>query len=256
MPNYQIAIPSYKRASLCNNKTLAFLQREGIDKQRIHVFVADDEYDEYLATLHNDRYNKLLIGAVGLVGQREKIEEYFAKDECILFLDDDLEGINMELSCFYGVSLNEFILAGFAECRSSGANIWGVYPVNNNFFMETRPDVNYNLSYICGNFYGLINRKLPELRLTITRENGNKEDVERTLLYWKTDNKLVRFERVSTKTKYYGTDGGGLGKFNDRLKHMAEATDRLLAIYGDYGKKYVRKNGMTEFKFSGQPTQR
>jgi hypothetical protein len=79
--------------------------------------------------------------------------------------------------------------------------------------------------------------------------NGNKEDVERTLRYWKNDGIILRFERITTKTKYYGADGGGLGKFNDRLEPMRLATDALIGEFADCGSKYTKKNGMTEFKF-------
>ena len=88
------------------------------------------------------------------------------------------------------------------------------------------------------------------LRTTTTiPTNGNKEDVERTLRYWRNDGIIVRFDRITTKTKYYGTDGGGLGKFNDRVEPMRIATEMLLKEFPDLGTKYVKNNGMTEFKF-------
>lgn len=104
------------------------------------------------------------------------------------------------------------------------------------------------LNMIVGAFYGFINRPhCDELKLTLTELNAGKEDVERTIKYFIKDGIVLRFNKVGFKTKYYGTDGGGLGKFKDRLKPMADACAVLQQNYDSYGKIKTRKNGMTEF---------
>jgi hypothetical protein len=104
-----------------------------------------------------------------------------------------------------------------------------------------------------GAFYGIINRPhLDALKLTITKENGQKEDVERTLKYFINDGIVLRFNRVGFVTKYYGKSGG-LGTFDDRLKPMLEASQKLLAKYGDYGSISTKTTGMTEFKLRKIP---
>ena len=63
MSNYVIAIPSYKRANYCNNKTLTTLYNNNIDNNKIYVYVADkEEYDIYLNILDKRFYNKIIIG--------------------------------------------------------------------------------------------------------------------------------------------------------------------------------------------------
>ena len=41
--DYKIAIPSYKRAVTIQNKTLKLLNEHNIDKNKITIFVADEE---------------------------------------------------------------------------------------------------------------------------------------------------------------------------------------------------------------------
>ena len=52
--SYIIAIPSYKRASQLQNRTLTTLFNAGISKDKINVFVIEEEKQEYLETLNKD----------------------------------------------------------------------------------------------------------------------------------------------------------------------------------------------------------
>jgi hypothetical protein len=104
-----------------------------------------------------------------------------------------------------------------------------------------------HLTYIVGAFYGIINRpKLKSIQLEITKENGQKEDVERTIKYYIQDGKVLRFNKIGFTTKYYGKEGG-LGTFEARLVPMKEASERLLKEYPEFGKVTTRPSGMTEF---------
>ena len=61
--DYVVCIPSYKRAEVCKDKTLAMLHKHKIDPKRIYVYVANKEdYDLYEKTLDKNTYNKLVIG--------------------------------------------------------------------------------------------------------------------------------------------------------------------------------------------------
>ena len=48
---YVIAIPSYHRATICNEKTLAMLSKHHISKDRIYVYVVKEELELYQKTL-------------------------------------------------------------------------------------------------------------------------------------------------------------------------------------------------------------
>lgn len=249
MTDYVICIPSYKRSIVCNERTLRMLHDNKITASRIHVYVANQEdYDIYLKTLDKSLYNKLVIGVKGLVPQREFIMNQWTTGKHIVFFDDDVERIDLSLSPkFKNHSLDYFFRYAFDECKTHGSYIWGVYAVFNPFFRKPKKEMTTGLNYIVGAFYGIINRpNLDAIQLTITKENGQKEDVERTLKYFLHDGIVLRFNKVGFVTKYYGKEGG-LGQFEERIKPMTEASNKLNKQYGDYGYIKKRGNGMVEF---------
>ena len=255
MLDYVVCIPSYKRAETCNEKTLKMLKNNNISASKIYVYVAnDEEYKEYLKVLDKKLYNKLVVGIKGLVPQRQFIMEQWKEGEHIVFFDDDVQSVDLKISkLFKGKTLDYFFKYAFKECVANKSSIWGVYPVYNPFFREARDETSTCLNYIVGAFYGIINRpKLKSIQLSITKENGQKEDVERTIKYFIEDGIVLRFNRVGFITKYYGKSGG-LGTFEDRLKPMLEASNRLKAAYPDYGNISTKKTGMTEFKLKKIP---
>lgn len=247
--DYVICIPSYKRANFCNEKTLTTLHKHKIDPNKIYVYVANKEdYDIYKETLDIKLYNKLVIGKKGLVPQRQFIMEQWPTNKHIVFFDDDVESIDLSLSpLFKKHNLDYFIKHAFDECVKNDSYIWGVYAVFNPFFRKTKSEMSTDLKYIVGAFYGIINRpNLKSIQLTITKENGQKEDVERTLKYFINDGIVIRFNKIGFTTKYYGKEGG-LGRFEERLKPMKEACKKLEQKYSEYGHTKVRGNGMAEF---------
>jgi hypothetical protein len=249
MSDYIICIPSYKRAQVCKERTLNALQKNKIDPKKIYVYVANkEEYATYKTILDAATYNKLIIGKKGLVPQRQFITNQWPTNKHIVFLDDDVESIDLSLSAeFKKHNLDYFIKYAFSECVKYKSYIWGVYAVFNPFFRKARKEMTTDLNYIVGAFYGIINRpKLKAIQLTITKENGQKEDVERTLKYFLHDGIVLRFNKIGFITKYYGKEGG-LGRFEDRIKPMLEASKKLKQRYGDYGEIKMRGNGMAEF---------
>jgi hypothetical protein len=97
-----------------------------------------------------------------------------------------------------------------------------------------------------GAFFGIINRPNDlELRTKIAIE-GNKEDIEKSILYYKKDGITLRFNQVGFKTKYYGKVGG-LGTLKERMPSIIKNTQMLLEEYGEYGNLKIRKNGIHEF---------
>jgi len=240
---YVICIPSYSRANICNEKTLKTLHANKINKEKIYIYVTEEEYDTYNSTLDKKYYNKLIIGEIGLVQQRQFIINQWLTNQQIVFLDDDIEKIDLSLSD--SENLDDFINHAFTECINHKSYIWGVYAVYNPYFRKARKVLNTNLNYIVGAFYGIINRHLKSIQLTITTD-GQKEDVERTLKYFVNDGIILRFNKIGFITKYYGKEGG-LGNLKSRIEPMKKACENLKQHYNDYGNIKVRKNGMSEF---------
>lgn len=254
---YVVCIPSYKRSQVCNDKTLATLHKMGIPKHIIHVYVANnEEYEVYKNTLDKRLYDKLHVGVLGLVQQREYIMSQWKEGQHIVFLDDDIASIDLSLSpLFQKKTLNQFIEHAFKTCKEHKAFIWGVYPVFNPFFRAPKQECTTYLTYVVGAFYGIINRprlNTRKLRLTMTRKTGQKEDVERTIKYFLNDGVIIRFNKIGFVTKYYGKEGG-LGTFQERLKPMRDAAIALEEKYPELGYVIERKTGMTEFRLRRLP---
>lgn len=253
--DYVVCIPSYKRAETCNEKTLKMLHDNKVPVEKIFVYVANKtEFDEYKKVLNPKFYNKIVVGKKGLVPQRQFIMNQWKEGQSIVFFDDDVESIDLSISMFKNKPLSQFFKHAFGECRKQKAYIWGVYPVFNPFFREPKKEMSTHLTYIVGAFYGILNRpNLNSIKLTITKENGQKEDVERTLKYFVEDGIVLRFNKIGFVTKYYGKSGG-LGTFEARLKPMLEASEKLKEAYPEYGDLSTKKTGMTEFKLKKIPS--
>jgi len=117
-------------------------------------------------------------------------------------------------------------------------------------FRKTKKDITEGLSFCIGAFYGYINRYDDDLKLALTRE-GNKEDVERSILYWLKDGKTLRFNKIGFKTKYYGV--GGLGGLKNRLELMKQYSLLIHEKYPEFTKIKIRKNGLYEIVLKDKP---
>jgi hypothetical protein len=141
-----------------------------------------------------------------------------------------------------------FFNEAFNDCKANDSYIWGVYAVFNPYFRKPRQEMSTSLKYIVGAFYGIINRpRLASIKLTITKENGQKEDVERTIKYFLTDGIILRYNKIGFKTKYYGKEGG-LGTFEARIPTMQEACEKLNKTYPELGSIKYKKTGMCEYQ--------
>jgi hypothetical protein len=237
---YIIAIPTYRRATVCRDKTLATLQRNGIPKELIFVFVVEDEYDLYKDTLNPETYGKLVVGYKGLITQREYIESFFQDGQLIVSMDDDIEHIDLTMMGNPNPTLNEFIHIAFRDCMDKGSYIWGVYPVYNPFFRKTTKPLITHRSFIIGSMYGYINRE-DNIRVCLTT---NKDDVERSIRYFEKDGIVLRYNKVGVKTRMYAK--GGLGLLSERKACMEADALALNKTYPDITRVKIRKNGIYE----------
>jgi len=228
------------------------LKKHHIPKGHINVYVANqEEYDEYKKILDPSLYNKLIIGKKGLVPQRKFISQSLPNGKCIVSFDDDVKSVDLSMSGYK--TLDGFFKDAFAECKKQKAFLWGVYPVYNPFFRKGQQKISTCLNYIVGAFFGFINRPgLKAIETILTKENGQKEDVETSIKYFIQDGIVLRFNRIGFETKYYGSTGG-LGTFDERLKPMLEASKLLKKTYPEYGEISTKKTGMTEFRLKKIP---
>lgn len=248
---YKIAIPSYKRSLLCNNQTLKMLNENKINPSLIYVFVIEQELDDYATNLNPTWYNAIVVGQKGIGNQRQFIRDYFNDGEYVISLDDDIKSVDLSLTEY--VKLDDFFNDAFIECVKQKSFIWGVYPVDNKFYREKQKPLSNCLNFIVGAFYGFINR--PKCNQLCLHVGDEKEDIEQSILYFKKDGIVLRFNRIGFKTKYYNSVGG-LGGLKDRIYDAKINAEIIEAMYPNYGKIKVRKNGVYEFtlkKLQGVP---
>jgi len=251
MTDWVVAIPSYKRPEGVVKKSLHTLLAGGVPASKITVFVSDDPKDEeehYKALIKPDMA-KIVVGKRGLINQRQFIIDYYPKNKLIMFLDDDIGGLK-RLKGEHAVdvkNVSAVITEGFNEMKKHGANLWGIYPTANPFYMTDK--VTSNLKYIIGAFFGIRNTKDPVYRL---KYSDTQEDKERTIRYWQKDGVVVRLNYIAPKTTYFAP--GGLDnptRKADTKKH----TDELLKAFPTFFKQvYKPARGIYDLSFVRQPT--
>lgn len=243
--SYIIAIPSYKRSMVLLYKTLNFLERNSIDPKLIHIFIVEEDQEDY-NQIPTYLYNKIIVGVKGIVKQREFIDNYFDEGVNIVSIDDDIQDI-IFANPHEEIPLDEFLNNAFELCKKEGVFIWGIYPVSNAFYAQKNKWYSTHLTYICGALYGYINRpKNEDIKCVLTYNDGSLEDFERSIKYWLHDKKVIRFNTVCIKTQYFGTDGGGMGRLQDRIKSFELYSKLLHANYPSITRLRVKKSGYTD----------
>lgn len=220
----KFAIPSYKREKVILEKTLSLLEVYNVSKKDIFIFVANKEEEKIYSNHLGKGYN-LIVGVIKLFKQRNFICNYFKDGEEIVYFDDDVSRItelgNKKLNDL--PNLKEFCKEAFKECRSKSLYLWGIYPVDNHYFM--RNTITHDLRFIVGPFYGVINRKSNDLKLWI----DEKEDSLRTLQFYTKDGGVVRYNFVGVKTKFYSDGGMSVGR--NRIDASFQATKEINKKY-------------------------
>jgi hypothetical protein len=249
MNEYVVAIPSYLRHKELQNKTLNTLKRHGIYKDKIFIFVANqNEKDIYTEYLDKDSYYEIVIGEKGIRNQRKFISKFFKEGLFVISMDDDIEEFYFRISDKEQQPLNnlqKFFNNAYNTLKENNAYLFGVYPVNNPYF-NMKNQISTDLQFIIGVFHGYINRHDNDLYPHIDSES--KEDYEQSILFYKKDSKIIRFNNIRFKTKFNAV--GGLGK--DRYEMNRRAQEYLVDTYPEYVKAWDRKNGTPEVKLIKQ----
>ena len=253
--SYVVAIPSYNRPNEIVAKTLKTLKNGGVNKNSIYIFMANEnERKKYEEIVPKELYGKLVVGKLGIANQRIFIKNYFKENQHVVSIDDDVEALfrgvpspNDGRNCITKLSpitnVDKFFKDAFERLKKEKLFIWGIYPVRNPFFMQNT--VTTGLKFIIGALYGFIVRKsTPELEPSIHAEG--KEDYEQSILYYKKDGGVLRYNNVTIKTKFLAK--GGLGQ--DRFAMNKKAAEYMKKTYPDLVTIFYRKNGMTEIKLA------
>lgn len=229
MSNWRVAIPSYKRAARLRDTTLNLLKKQDISRERIDVFVADaEEHALYLATLDPATYGNLIIAVPGMGAVRNFMTDYYEEGQPILYIDDDIIDL---LTLDPSFNLTHFVDQAFATCIRDRLRLFGIYPVANKFFMRSR--TTDGLTYIVGCFYGVLNNR--SIRVTL----DDKEDFQRTILYYLADGGVLRYGWVAPVTRYYKTPGGM--QVLRTMQRILESAQYLYDTYPDLCRLNMKK---------------
>ncbi len=251
--DYIVAVPSYKRSKLIVKNTLKTLLSKKVDPNKIYIFVANnEELNDYIKNIPEGMYHKIIKGVIGLRDQRNFITQYFPEGKWIVELDDDVKDVlklipgngktrdeRQKKNKLVSVKdLDSFFKKAFAELETndelSNPHLWGVYPVNNPFFMSDT--ITRDLRFIVGPMWGKINRKDPELKLKL----NEKEDFERTLRNYHKDKSVIRFNNITINTSYYTTSGGMQSENKDRYDEAEKSANYLVKKFPHYTKKWYK----------------
>jgi hypothetical protein len=239
MIDFKIAIPTYNRPDTLLKSTIPLLEKHNIPTNIIHIFVHNQEqYNKYIDTV-NKGYNVINTNTpLGKKYQLEFISHYFPENYKVVNFDDDVYELyecyldnhklqnklieknieitndNLHKNRKLGQILKplqnliQLINYGYNLLDSHQYKLFGIYPVDNPFFMKYTTE-NYKeytttkLTYIVGCFYGYYND-----RHTNTLHVENKEDYERSIRYFHKYNGNIRFDNITLKTNYYQGHGG------------------------------------------------
>lgn len=200
---YKIAIPSYKRVDIFQEKTLSYLKKTNVSLDDVYLFVANqEEYKEYQKT----GLKNIIIGVETIKHQRNFIRKYFQPNEHVFSIDDDVKGLWKATSTktFELVTdLDAFIKKGFELCEKIKGKLWGVSAVKNALFLYGNKPTT-DLKYLVGAAFGQIIDHDDFLAQTI----DDKGDYERSIKYYIKFGSTLRFNNVAPETNYYKSKGG------------------------------------------------
>lgn len=206
MTEYVIAIPSYRRCDLLINKTLNYLNKHNIPKNKIYIFVANkEEYNIYKKQL--PQYN-IVIGHLGIFNQRNFISNYFSEGQYIVEMDDDIDEIELKVKDnIYDKELapldfKKFVQMAYYKLKYYNLYLWGVNMISNYFHAYKKEST--DLRFTVSTLFGFINRK-KMIQNKYTQDVG--EDIVRTIQYYIHDGGVLRFNDILIKTKFYEKGG-------------------------------------------------
>jgi hypothetical protein len=225
--DYIIVIPTHNRVDVLQKKTLPLLKRLGIPSKKITLFVSGGEQKKmYQEGVPSSEYNEIISkDAKGIGATKNAITSHYPEGKKIVIVEDDLNNL-MKLSSDAKklvplTDLNSVIKQGFDLCDKHKTILWGIYAVPNAFFMK--PAVSFDLKFIIGTCYGIINTKKIHLHTNV------KEDYELSLEVWERYGAIVRFNNIVARRKAYPDRGqGGLADLSERKARTEVSVDYLL----------------------------
>lgn len=211
---FKIAIPSYNRYDMIQNKTLKFLDNAFKGKYEIYIFTPNNEYIEL-----DEKYNIVKCKA-GLINARNEIMAFFDVDQPLLILDDDIENVINLSEDELDIELEK----NFKYMINNNIRLGSINPTGNKFFSSL--DYKKGLIFCVGCFYLLINDRY------YINCNDEMEDYERSILYYIKYGNLFRNDKMLVITHYEKNKGGMFS--STRYESKSSRSIHLLSTYPNY----------------------
>ena len=234
----QICIPTHNRPDILKQTTYKLLERDYKDFSSIHCFINDEKQkQQYIDAGINLNFIETKTKGIGAC--RTFIRNYFPTGTKIIMLDDDLMDIKqkgwVDTEQEQTKSMNLPVLFDymFSIMKKEDVKFSGCNPCPNEYFM--RKGYSQNLRYTGGHLIAEIIRDKNE---RINVEYNHFEDYVANIEYFIKDKKLIRFNDIYVKTKYFNPVGGiaeTYGSLNNR-KDITESVAN--EIIEKYGRKY------------------
>lgn len=237
--NYEIAIPSWRRAALLETKTLPLLASRGIPLERVTVFLdsVDPTVADYEAVAKRTGISTKVSHVKGINAQRKVISRHYPAGTPVVSFDDDVQDVVRAATpkrLEPVADLDTFIHEAFRQTESAGLAVWGVSAVVNPFFM--RDTVSEDLKFAIASFWGYFSRPghpIHDTRVAV------KEDYELSLRAWWYDGGLVRFNQYAVKADHYRAPGGCQDSRSTNVS--AEAAQQLIEDWPGIVRLNVRR---------------
>jgi len=204
--------------------TLGFLSREGVPKERVTLFVAnEEEMTEYRKALEGSEWSdvRIQVSVPGVRDSRNFIYKFFPADTYVVSLDDDMEGITWKVreggtsSCCVDLPSGNFVKIindAYQRMKETGAFLWGLSTSQNPRFLVL-DDVSTRNGLVNGYLHGFICRpeKAPDL---LRRLPDSVEDAEFSVRHFAKDKVVLRYRMYAGVTSPYTNSGGLQSKFH------------------------------------------
>ncbi len=222
---YKIVIPSHNRSQMIKEKTLKYLQDEGVLLNLVYVFIAPDELLEYKSGLGHLNVN-VIEGRLGLKENLNYIAEYFDEGDRLVRMDDDIKHL-IDKNNNKIPSLNLFIRDCFESMVATEARMCGINPSKNPFFYTDT--LSTDLKFCAGFFRCYLNTKFCE-----KREYTLLEDYETTIKYYNYSFAINRMNNIGGVVNYKSGKGGLIRKPNQKQNEV----NRFLKEYPKYAHEH------------------
>lgn len=244
-------IPTFRRSDTIKQKTLAILSRYNIPTDNIYIFVENKkEMKPYIDLDY--RYNYIITKTEGIGQKRNFIRNYFKNGTKIVMIDDDVEDILFfkdKKTTIPLPNLKDFVDRAFMQTHFENVSMWGIVLHDNAFYSSE--GYTTKLKFVGGTLHGLW---INHITKNISVDIDHFEDIEFTLKHYQKEGKILRYNDIGLKTKYYHHKGGIVEQKGGVDKREEEAWNNatyLLGIYQNNVSLYLKKDGKLNIKLRG-----